>query len=995
MPKRHVRRPARPIQDFTKGSGSVFKRFFLSFTPSRFRAYWLSREGGIRLAKLAGAGFLFIFLVFLWFAKDLPTPGKINAKLSAQTTKFYDSTGNKLIYELLGDKNRSIIAFTDIPDVAKQATIAIEDKDFYQHGSFSFMGYLRAAFVDLTNKGARQGGSTITQQYVKNALLDPTDRSISRKIKELILSVEIGQFYSKNDILTLYLNEIPYGNRAYGIESACKAFFPQNIDKADKDQRCAKNLNLGQSALLAAILNGPSYYSPFGVHQEQLIDRQHTVLDLMVEQKYVSQAQADAAKWKLADLGDQKVISQEQNLYANLDPRLAHFVLYAQEYLENKYGASTVTEGGLNVRTTLDYDKQIAAFNAIQANMRNIRANGGSNAALVATDPKTGHILSMLGSQDFNDANGGQVNVATSQRQPGSSFKPIVYATLFGKNAGTACAKTRDCPTYGPGTTIYDVPTNFGTDANPYKPNNFGLKTYGIITIRQALAGSLNIPAVKSLAMAGVANSLQTAQALGITTLNQPASNYGLSLVLGTGGVELTQMTNAYESFANGGMHYEQTPIMLLKDQKGNVMEDNTKPKKPKQALNAEVAALMADVLSDNAAKTFVFGNDLVLKNGCSNNRATGCVHVGSKTGTTEHFNDAWTMGFTPDVVAGVWVGNNDNKPMSAAAADIAAPVWRSFMNATINGVANEPFARPTTVKTVTLDKTTGRSVTTGTKNQTTDYFPSWYTPMGSVGGKSAAIDKVSGKLATECTPELAKETAYSGAILPEITQSENPSQYSQWLKALIAAKYSTTGGDLPTDSDDKHSCSDTKPQVKITGASGGGPYTFDVDVTLGDFGTSKTGIGTANLNVYFDDQTISTQVINGSGSYQIKCSSTCTAQAGGHTFKAVFTDTGLYQATDEQAVTVTNVGGEETPAPTAFKGLTPAQSSTTGTSVHFSWTADAGANKYTLYINGIQSGGASGSLSRTVLLAPGNYSWMVKSDDGGTTSKIDFTVST
>ena len=211
---------------------------------------------------------------------------------------------------------------------------------------------------------------------------------------------------------------------------------------------------------------------------------------------------------------------------------------------------------------------------------------GGSNAALVSTDPKSGHILAMIGSQDFNDPNGGQVNVATAQRQPGSSFKPIVYSTLFAKNKDAACAKTRDCPTYGPGTTIYDVPTNFGTDASPYKPQNFGNKNYGIITVRQALAGSLNVPAVKALAMAGMSNSLQTAQALGISTLNQPASNYGLSLVLGTGGVELTEMANAYESFANGGQHFDQTPILLLKDQKGNVLEDNTKPKKPKQALD-------------------------------------------------------------------------------------------------------------------------------------------------------------------------------------------------------------------------------------------------------------------------------------------------------------------------------------------------------------------------------------------------------------------------
>ncbi|GAC1602586.1 MAG: hypothetical protein NVS3B29_05940 [Candidatus Saccharimonadales bacterium] len=993
MPKRNVRRrPAKPFQDFSTGGGTQFKGFLMSFTPSRFKDYWLSREGAKRVAKIAGAGLLFIFLVFLWFAKDLPTPGKINAKLSAQTTKFYDSTGTKLIYEVFGDKNRSIVTYDQIPAVAKNATIAIEDKSFYQHGAFSFLGYLRAAFVDLTQHGARQGGSTITQQYVKNALLDPTDRSLSRKVKELILSVEIGQFYSKNDILTMYLNEIPYGNRAYGIESACKTFFPQDIDKADKDQHCAKNLDLGQSTLLASILNAPSYYSPFGTHQQELIDRQHTVLDLMVDQKYVTRAEADAAKWSVADFDPKSTkISHQQNLYANLDPRLAHFVLFTQDYLESKYGAATVTEGGLNVRTTLDYDKQMAAYSAVQANISNIRRNGGSNAALVATDPKSGHVLAMLGSQDFNDPDGGQVNVATSQRQPGSSFKPIVYATLFGKNAGAACAKTRDCPTYGPGTTMYDVyPTNFGTEANPYTPNDFGKKNFGIITIRQALAGSLNIPAVKALAMAGVPNSIQTAQAMGITTLNQPASNYGLSLVLGTGGVELTQMANAYESFANGGLHYEQTPILMLKDQKGNIMEDNTKPKKPKQALNAEVAGLVADVLSDNAAKTYVFGNDLVLKNGCSNNRGTGCVHVGSKTGTTEHFNDAWTMGFTPDIVGGVWVGNNDNRSMNGAAADIAAPVWRAFMNSVLNGTPNEPFARPDGIKTVTLDKTSGRSVTAGTKTQTVDIFPSWYTPMGSVGGKSVSIDKVSGKLATECTPALAKQTAYSSAILPEITQAENPSQYSQWLKALISAGYSTTGGDLPTASDDAHSCSDAKPTVNIVGATGGGPYNFNVDVKLGDFGTTKTGIGNATLSVYFDDQVISTQVVNGSSSYPVSCSSSCSA-LGSHTFKAVFTDTGLYQATDEQSVTVTNTGGSDS---SSFQGTSPAEgsSSTPGT-ITFTWTPSAGTTLYSLFIDDMLRATSTSTSKPYPVLETGNHIWYVKSDNGSQTNPITFKV--
>jgi membrane peptidoglycan carboxypeptidase len=917
---------------------------------------------------------LFVFLVFLWYAKDLPTPGKINARISAQTTKFYDSTEKHLLYELLGDKNRSVIKFDQIPDVVKQSTIAIEDKDFYNHGAFSVVGILRAAYVDLMHRERRQGGSTITQQYVKNALLDPTDFSISRKIKELILAIEIGQFYSKNDILALYLNEIPYGARAYGIESACKTFFPQNTDESDKDKRCAKNINLSQAALLAAMLNAPSFYSPYGGHTDKLIARQHLVLDLMTEQKYITEAAATQAKWTEADLKDPTKISQVQNLYANLDPRFAHAILYTQDFLEGKYGTKTVTEGGLKVITTIDYDKQVAAHEAIKANMGNVRSLGGSNAAFVSTDPKSGHILAMLGSHDFLDEKFGQVNVATAERQPGSSFKPIVYATLFGKNKDASCAKDRSCATYGPGTTMYDVPTSFG--GNPeYKPLNFGKKNYGVLTARQALAGSLNIPAVKALAMAGLNNSLQTAQSLGITTLKSSA-DYGLSLVLGSGEVQLVEMANAYESFANGGQHFEQTPVLKLFDQKGKTMEDNSKPKKPKQALDPQVAYMMADVMSDNNAKRYVFGNSLDLRNGCSNISARGCIHYGVKTGTTEHFNDAWTVGFTPDITAAVWVGNNDNKPMNDAAANIAAPIWKSYMNAVLGGQANAGWEKPTGVKTVSLDKQTGRSVVAGTKDTTVDVFGSWYTPMSGISGKTAQIDKISKKLATECTPELAKETVHSNAVSPEITRAENPTQYQLWLTALQKSGYSTSGGDLPTESDDVHHCDDEKPKVNILGASGGGPYDFTVQVNSGTFAANK-------LQVYFDDQIISTQVINGSGSYNVTYTPT---EGGSHTFKAVVTDAALYQGDDEQNVTVTNVGGAAD-----FRTTEPDEGDLVkiGTRT-FRWT-DNGSASYTVFVDGVSKGTTS-STNRSISVTVGPHTWYVQDAEGNKTETSAFT---
>ncbi len=992
MPQRRVRnvrtarKPAAPIGDQHtgwRGIGGHVKRFFLSFTPKNFKSYWISRAGLGRLGKLIGAFFLCILLVFLWYAKDLPTPGKINARITAGTTKFYDSSGQHLLYEVYGDQNRDVISFSNIPANARDATIAIEDKNFYKEGSFSTLGILRAAFVDITHHGLYQGGSTITQQYVKNALLDPTDRSFSRKIKELILSLEIGQFYSKDDILSLYLNEIPYGNNAYGIESACKTFFPQDINKASTDQLCAPQLDLGQAALLAAILNAPTYYSPYGENTPELLDRQHTVLDLMAAQGYISQDQADAAKWDQTKLLAER--NPNQDLYANLDPRMASFVLYAQDYLENKYGATTVTEGGLKVITTLDYQKQIDAYNAIQQGMPNVRALGGSNAAFVAADPNSGHVLVMLGSYDFDDPNFGNYNVALADRQPGSSFKPIVYATLFDTNANAPCAKNRSCPTYGPGTTMYDVPTNFGTTADPYEPHNFNEKTYGTITIRQALAGSLNIPAVKALAMAGIGPSLQTAQRLGITTLGTDANNYGLSLVLGSGGVELNQMTNAYESFANGGEHYDATPILKVYDSKGNVMLDNTTPPKPTQALDPQVAYLINNMLDDNNAKQYIFGNLLAVKNNCGDNSSTNCVHVAVKTGTTDDVRDAWTIGYTKNLVAGVWAGNNDNTPMTLEAADISAPIWEDFMNTELNGDPSKApaWVAPSGIKTVTLDKATGREVTAGTTSKTTDIFPSWYTPMSATNGQTAEIDTVSGLLATNCTPPLARQEVYSSAIQPEITEQQNPEQYQNWLVALQHAGYDTSGTVLPTGSDDVHHCDDVQPTVSISGADGGGPYNLNIQVTSGTFTANK-------LEVDFDSQVISTQTINGSGVYQVAYTPT---DSGTHTFKAIVTDAGLYQSTATQTVNVTDTGGGNGTTQ-GFSGVSPTDGSQlSSNTINFSWTTDPGANFYSLYVDGQLRATTSGT-SHTLSLGSGNHTWYVQDDQGNQTQTESFQIS-
>ena len=851
-------------------------QFLSSFTsPGRFKRYWLNADGAKRFGKIVGVGFLCLLAIFVYIAKDLPSPSKINARIGSQNTIFYDRTGQHIIYEVHGDQNRRVIDFSDMPSNIKNATIAIEDKNFYHEGAFSFFSILRAAIVDITNHGAYQGGSTITQQYVKNALLDPTDHTFTRKIKELVLSLEIESLYKKDDILKLYLNEIPYGSEAYGIEEACRTYFPADV----QNNKCADYLTLSQSAMLAAMANAPTYYSPYGPNASDLAARQNLVLDDMVKQKLVDQKTADAAKVNSTDLATVTNLAPTPHIETATGP-YPQFAQYAESYLANIYGTNTVENGGLKVITTLDETKMAEAQAAINKNMPSVRALGGSNVALVSADPKTGQILAMIGSYNINDPNYGAFNVALANRQPGSSFKPFVYAT--------AIANTTS---WGPGSTLYDVQTNFG---GGYIPRNFSGTFSGVESMRDALGNSLNIPAVKMLYIAGVANSIKTAHNLGITTLNEPASYYGLTLVLGSGEVKLNDMVNAYESFANGGEHFSPTPILKVTDPNNHVLIDNTKPPKPKQVLDPQVAYLIANMLSDNQAREMAFGvNNPLHINGRT---------VAAKTGTTSSYVDAWTMGFSPDLVTGVWAGNNNNTPMSAEAADIAGPVWHDAMVSELGSYpATDTFTEPSGIKTVTLDADTGKLPTASTRQRRTDIFPSWYVPQTDTGGSTVQIDKVSGNLATSCTPPGAVETmSFGGGMHAEIPSTDP--EYALWEPPVAAlAKslgYNSAGGSAPTASDTTHSCSDTKPTVNVS-STGTGPLQITATVTSGTF--------TANqLTISFDGQVISTQAINGSTTYTFSYDPTSN---GSHTIQATVTDSGLYSADDTTTVDVTTAG--------------------------------------------------------------------------------------
>ncbi|PIU78849.1 MAG: penicillin-binding protein [Candidatus Moranbacteria bacterium CG_4_10_14_3_um_filter_44_15] len=616
----------------------------------------------------AVAGLLFAIGIFAYYAKDLPSPGKLNKRQVVESTKIYDRTGEYLLYEIHGEEKRTSIPLKDMSEIVRAATIAAEDQTFYQHYGVQFKAIARAAIYDLLGRKVSQGGSTITQQLIKNTVLTP-ERTFTRKVKEVILSVELEQRFSKDEILEMYLNEIPYGSNAYGIQAAAQTFFGKD----------AKDLKLAESALLASLPKAPTYYSPYGSHLDELKGRQEYVLDQMQKMGYITSNQAASAK--------------EFDVLAEIKPfqesiQAPHFVMYVKEQLVNKYGEKQVEEGGMKVYTTLDWGKQQIAEETVKKGVAANTKYRATNAALTAIDPKTGQILAMVGSRDYFDKSiDGNVNVAVRDRQPGSSFKPYVYATAFKKG-------------YTPNTVIFDVETNFGTKDQPYTPQNYSNKFSGPVKMREALARSLNIPAVKTLYLAGVDNSINTAQSMGITTLKN-RGRYGLALVLGGGEVKLIDHVSAFGTFATNGIRHDKTAILKITDSRNNVLEEY-KSSPGEKVLDQDICAQIDAILSDNSLRSPVFGSNSPLR--------FDSRPVAVKTGTTNEWRDAWTVGYTPNLVAGVWAGNNNNAPMAAGADGVyvAAPIWREFMDKALANMAIERFPEAKEIKT-------GKAVLDGT----------------------------------------------------------------------------------------------------------------------------------------------------------------------------------------------------------------------------------------------------------------------------------------
>ena len=606
--------------------------------------------------------FVVLFVVALGSAlagavlvRGLPNPFEISERKVAESTKIYDRTGKILLYEVHGEEKRTIVPFDRISQRLKDATIVAEDFNFYTHAGVDVRSILRAVFIDVLSGTKAQGGSTITQQLVKNAFLTP-EKTITRKIKEAILSYKIEKSYTKEEIFTFYLNQIPYGSNAYGTEAAAQTFFGTS----------AAALTLNEAALLAALPKAPSYYSPYGQHKEKLIARKNNILDRMRKVGFITDQDLSQAKQEL-------LVFQKQRA----DMKAPHFVAYVKNYLEEKYGANYVENAGLKVYTTLDYELQKTAEEIIaRSGEENEKKYGAHNAALAAIDPSTGQLLTMVGSRDyFALEREGNYNVTTSKnRQPGSSFKPIAYAAFLQKG-------------FTPDTVLFDVKTEFSADpAQSYAPSNYDERFRGPVSAKSSLAQSLNVPSVQVLYLAGIEATVTLAHAMGVTTLNDLGS-LGLSLVLGGGEVPPLDMAYAYGVFANDGVRQEKTFLLKIEDAHGKTIEKWTP--KAKTVLEPNIARTITSILSDNTLRSPVFGerSPLFFEN----------AQVAAKTGTTQNYRDAWVVGYTPSISAAIWVGNNDGTSMAKGGAGIAAagPIFHAFMEQAIRIKGSAPFFPP------------------------------------------------------------------------------------------------------------------------------------------------------------------------------------------------------------------------------------------------------------------------------------------------------------
>jgi 1A family penicillin-binding protein len=653
-----------------------------SFVPPRFWSGW-------RFNVLLTVGFVCCGLFWFFVLRDLPQPQDLLRRDQAVTTKIFDRNG-ELLYKIYKNQNRSIISLSDLPWYMVSATLAIEDDQFYQHPGFSLKGIVRALTKNATSDTV-QGGSTITQQLVKNTLLT-NEKTITRKLKEFVLSLEVEYYFTKDEILTMYFNEVGYGGTAYGIEEAAWQYFGKSV----------REVTLPEAALLAGLPQSPTVYSPFGTKPELAVARQHAVLKRMVELKMISAETAETAK------ATPLVFAQPKT-----DIVAPHFVMFVKDALVQLYGESIVHSGGLEVHTTLDAAIQQLAETAVSQELERLKNMHVTNAAALVIKPSTGEILAMVGSKNYFDTvHDGQVNVTVRSRQPGSSIKALTYALALQERLIT------------PSTLIDDSPVVYRTPGSPaYAPQNYDGRFHGKVTVRQALANSYNIPAVKTLSQVGVSNLVDFATKMGITTWTDP-SRFGLSLTLGGGEVRMVDLAEAYGVFANGGVRVPLSSLISVRDFSQKIddaytcsLDTTTHVCSGDKVIDPAVAYSISDILSDNTARSSAFGSHSVL--------VIPNQQVAVKTGTTNDLRDNWTFGYTNDYLVATWVGNNDNTPMSRVASGItgASPIWQTIMKGLLSNQPKHAFTPPADMVKVTVCPLTQTLTCAECPNPRTEYF--------------------------------------------------------------------------------------------------------------------------------------------------------------------------------------------------------------------------------------------------------------------------------
>ena len=639
------------------------------------------RLGALLLSVLL-LPFILVFSFWVLFIRDLPSPEALTSREVEVSTKIYDRNG-VLLYKIFEDQNITIVPLAEIPLQVRLATLAIEDAEFYSHPGFSLRGIFRAVVRNIST-GDLSGGSTITQQLVKNALLSP-EKTYTRKVREVILSIWVELTYTKDEILEMYLNEVSYGGTAYGIQEASRVYFEKNVD----------GLTLGEAALLAGLPKSPTSFSPFGPNPQASIERQREVLRLMVINKFITSKEAQKAAEEGLTFAPNKT-----------DIKAPHFVMFVKQELVNVYGEEVVEKGGLEVITTLDYEIQKLAEESVKAELEKLGKLNVGNGATLVVSPSTGEVLAMVGSKDYFDtAHDGNVNVVTAPRQPGSSIKVVNYSYALSNG-------------FTPATILSDTPVTFSVPGQPpYSPKNYDGAFRGNLPLRNALAESRNVPAVKVLASYGVTKMIEQGVSMGITTWTDP-SRYGLSLTLGGGEVKLIDLAKVYATVANYGKRPEFTAIRRVTNYKGKVLDANCESAKSdgfaevaakeaacewEQVVDPRVAFILIDILKDNAARAPAFGSSSQLV-------ISGRNDVAVKTGTSNDLRDNLTIGFNQEFLVAVWVGNNDNSPMARIASGVtgAAPIWNKIMSGVLARTLNHPWEPPSGLVQISVCPLTG-----------------------------------------------------------------------------------------------------------------------------------------------------------------------------------------------------------------------------------------------------------------------------------------------